>query len=141
MWTVEGTGGGCTADVLRVTDDRTGGEVAVVVTDGNLTALSLSGLTAPVLSVGVYAAEAWWGDADEREALGTAWEEEWTPEDVAGVLLGALGDAGVCLPDAEALGWAEKAARALLAPPTLRIGGVYTEEQAARLSGLGGEGL
>lgn len=105
LWIVEQTGGGCTADVARVTDGRTGQDVAVVVTDGNLTALSESDL-APAfraVSVGVYPSGHWWGEDDDREATGTAWDDGDAP-DLTALLSGALSDAGVHLEDTDADG-------------------------------------
>lgn len=103
-WIVEQTGGGCTADVARITDDRTGQDVAVVVTDGNHCAFTTSDLERDkALSVGVYLAESWWGDAEDRDPVAEEWVEDIDPRDTfaicATAILDALGEAGVTLGD------------------------------------------
>lgn len=94
---VEHTGGNCTADVARVVCDRTGYVYAVVVTDGNLSALSESTLS-PLYaeaSVGVYAEGAWWGDDDDREPMSNA---HGPVADLASLIIGAMAEAGISLP-------------------------------------------
>ena len=96
-WTVEQTGGGCTANVARVTDERTGLEFAVVLTDGNLTAWTQSELTEPAFSVGVYAEQSWWGDADDREPVASYWNDSPWGLMLVSTLEGVLADAGLTM--------------------------------------------
>ena len=109
MWTVEQTGGGCTADVTVLTDDRTGGRVAVVVTDGNLTAFTESGLDVrdAYFDVGVYPDERWHGDDDNRDAEVNVWLPLRDGVNLCDALTGALAEAGVCLTDVDPHGHSE----------------------------------
>ena len=108
MWTVEQTGGGCTADVHRMTDDRTGAALVVIANDGNQCAWTTSDLEPEYRSfqVAVFASGAWDGDDEDRDPLAAVWVEE-TDVDVCSVLLGVLGDAGVVTGDLDPHGHSE----------------------------------
>lgn len=110
MWTVEQTGGGCTADVARVTCDRTGQDVALVVTDGNACAFTLGTIDPRegVVRVHVLPAASWWGEGPRTGDLEEIEEAPVQDADLCAMFTGALGDAGVTVDDTDAHGHSER---------------------------------
>lgn len=99
MFTLERTGGNCTADVARIIDARTGQEFALVVTADWRAPSTLTRRPSTVWA-GLYRAESWWGDDEDRDPVVEHVEIDrlrvWATVALSGLLASAGIDTGDC---------------------------------------------